>query len=53
MPASRKVNVRKVNGELHFITDGINAIPTGCRSKNELLDQLDIRYNYAIEIVSD
>jgi len=52
-----KIRVRKINGELNILTshDGVYPakcyakMPTGCSTNDGLLDQLAIRYNYAIE----
>lgn len=44
-----KIRVRNIDGELHILTSSNAIIPTGCSTNDELLDQLAIRCNYAIE----
>jgi len=52
-----KIRIRKINGELHILTshNGVYPaksyakMPTGCSTNDELLDQLDIRHNHAID----
>lgn len=52
-----KVRVRKIDGELNILTssngvypaNSYSKTPTGCSTNDELLDQLAIRHNYAME----
>lgn len=52
-----KIRVRKIDGELNILishngvypANDYAKMPTGCSTNDELLNQLEIRYNHAIE----